>query len=79
MSPSNAEVIRNIREQVVEVDPSDVQRQLGNGAVVVDIREAEELESGRLPGSVHVPKSYLETRIENEVPDHDAHVILYCA
>jgi molybdopterin/thiamine biosynthesis adenylyltransferase/rhodanese-related sulfurtransferase len=79
MSPSNAEVIRNIREHVAEVDPSDVKRQIGNGAVVVDIREAEELESGRLPGSVHVPKSYLESRIENEVPDHDAHVILYCA
>jgi molybdopterin/thiamine biosynthesis adenylyltransferase len=28
---------------------------------------------------VHVPRSYLETRIEGIVPDKTAHVILYCA
>ena len=79
MSPSGAEVIRNIRSQVDEVDPSDVKRQLGNGAIVVDVRETEEFEAGHLPGAVHVSRGYLESRIENAAPDHDAHVILYCA
>ena len=79
MSPSGAEVIRNIRSGVDEVDPSDVKRQLGNGAIVVDVRETEEFEAGHLPGAVHVPRSYLESRIENAAPDHDSHVILYCA
>src|SRR6202042_1919300 len=32
-----------------------------------------------LPGAKHVPRSYLETRIEGIVPDRKAHVILYCA
>jgi len=79
MSPSGAAVIKQIRSQVDEVDPADVQRQLGNGAVVVDVRESHEFESGHLSGAKHVPRGYLESRIEGAVPDHGEHVILYCA
>src|SRR5256885_4080281 len=78
MSPSGPEVIKQIRSQVDEVDPADVNRQIGNGAVVVDVRETHEFEAGHLPGAKHVPRGYLESRIEGAVPDHDAHVILYC-
>jgi molybdopterin/thiamine biosynthesis adenylyltransferase/rhodanese-related sulfurtransferase len=79
MSPSGPEVIKQIRAQVDEVDPSDVRRQIGNGAVLVDVREASEFEAGHIPGAAHVPRGYLESRIEAAVPDHDAHVVLYCA
>jgi molybdopterin/thiamine biosynthesis adenylyltransferase/rhodanese-related sulfurtransferase len=79
MSPSGSEVIKQIRQQVAEIDPADVRRQLDNGAVVIDVRESEEFESGHLPGAKHVPRGYLESRIENAVADRDAHVVLYCA
>ena len=78
MTPSGPEIIKQIRSQVDEVDPADVNRQLGNGAVVVDVRETHEFEAGHLPGAKHVPRGYLESRIEGAVPDHDAHVVLYC-
>jgi sulfur-carrier protein adenylyltransferase/sulfurtransferase len=78
MSPSGPEVIKQIRSQVDEVDPADVNRQMGNGAVVVDVRETHEYEAGHLPGAKHVPRGHLESRIEGAVPDHNAHVILYC-
>jgi molybdopterin/thiamine biosynthesis adenylyltransferase len=79
MSPSGAELLRQIKSRINEVDPADVREQMNNGASVVDVREAEELQSGRLPGAKHVPRSYLESRIEGAVPDHSQHVILYCA
>jgi molybdopterin/thiamine biosynthesis adenylyltransferase/rhodanese-related sulfurtransferase len=78
LTPSGSEVIKQIRSQVDEVDPGDVNRQLGNGAVVVDVRESHEFEAGHLPGAKHVPRGYLESRIEGAVPERDAHVILYC-
>jgi molybdopterin/thiamine biosynthesis adenylyltransferase/rhodanese-related sulfurtransferase len=78
MSPSGPEVLRQIKERIDEVDPGDVRKQLGNGVVLVDVREAEEFDAGHIPGAVHVPRSYLETRIENAVSDRDAHVVLYC-
>jgi molybdopterin/thiamine biosynthesis adenylyltransferase/rhodanese-related sulfurtransferase len=78
MSPSGAEVLRQIKSRIDEVDPSVVREQVGNGAVVVDVREAEEWGSGHIPGAKHVPKSHLESRIEGAAPDRGQHVILYC-
>jgi molybdopterin/thiamine biosynthesis adenylyltransferase/rhodanese-related sulfurtransferase len=79
MSPSGAEVLRQIKSRIDEVDPAAVREQLSNGAVVVDVREPEEWGAGHIPGARHVPKSYLESRIEGAVPDREAHVVLYCA
>jgi sulfur-carrier protein adenylyltransferase/sulfurtransferase len=79
MSPSGAEVLRQIKSEIREVDPADVHAQLHNGAVIVDVREAEEFGVAHIPGAKHVPRSYLETRIEAAVPDRNAHLILYCA
>ncbi|HEX3692617.1 MAG TPA: molybdopterin-synthase adenylyltransferase MoeB [Solirubrobacteraceae bacterium] len=79
MSTSSAELLRKVKSEISEIDPSEVNELLQEGAVIVDVRETEELASGHLPGAKHVPRSYLETRIENVVPDRSAHVILYCA
>src|SRR5579871_1529329 len=79
MSPSGAEVLRQIKSRIDEVDPAQVREELRNGVVLVDVREPEEWAAGHIPGAKHVPKSYLETRIEGAVPDRSQHVILYCA
>jgi sulfur-carrier protein adenylyltransferase/sulfurtransferase len=79
MSPSGAEVIRQIKQQVQEIDPAEVSEHLGDGVVLVDVRESEEWDRGHIPGAVHVPRGYLESRIDAAAPDRDARVILYCA
>ena len=83
MSPSGAEVIRQIKSQIDEVDPSQVHEVVsanGNGrAVIVDVRESEEWEAGHIPGAKHVPRGHLESRIEGAAPDRSQRVILYCA
>jgi molybdopterin/thiamine biosynthesis adenylyltransferase/rhodanese-related sulfurtransferase len=79
MSPSGAEIIKQIKERISEIDPAEVRDGLGNGVVLVDVREGEEFERERIPGAVHVPRGYLESRIEGAVRDRDAHVVLYCA
>ena len=45
---------------------------------LIDVREQHEWEQGHIPGAVHVPAGYLETRIEEVVPDRRKRVILYC-
>jgi molybdopterin/thiamine biosynthesis adenylyltransferase/rhodanese-related sulfurtransferase len=77
--PSGAEVLRQIKSKIDEVDPAAVREQVGNGAVIVDVREPEEWSGGHIPGALHVPKSYLESRIEGAIPDRSKHVVLYCA
>jgi molybdopterin/thiamine biosynthesis adenylyltransferase/rhodanese-related sulfurtransferase len=79
---SGAELQRKVKEQIREVDPREVydltSNGNGNGTVVVDVREQHEFEESHLPGAKHVPRGYLETRIEGQAPDKDARVILYC-
>ena len=79
MSPSGAELLRQVKSQIEEVDPSEVNELIHEGATVIDVRETEEYAAGHLPGAKHVPRSYLESRIEGVVPDRSTQVILYCA
>src|SRR6201747_1894814 len=82
MSPSGAEVIRQIRSQVEEVDPSEVKSTLsnGNGVVLVDVRESDEWDAGHIPGAKHIARGYLESRVEGVVGnDRDQRVVIYCA
>jgi molybdopterin/thiamine biosynthesis adenylyltransferase len=78
MSPTGAEVLRDIKSRIDEIDPADVREQLANGTAVIDVRETEEWGTGHIPGAAHVPKSYLESRIEGTVPDRSQPVIVYC-
>src|SRR3954463_15152271 len=80
MSPSGAEYIRQIKTQVQEVDPAQVSEHLGNGIVLGDVRESTEWDAGHIPGAKHVPRGYLESRIEGAVgTDRGQEIVLYCA
>ncbi|MCK9250265.1 MAG: molybdopterin-synthase adenylyltransferase MoeB [Solirubrobacteraceae bacterium] len=80
MTPSGAEFVRQIKGQVDEVDPAQVQEVLWDpDTVIVDVRESDEVSAGKLPGAVHVARGFLESRIDGAVGDRDKRVILYCA
>src|SRR5437763_3094574 len=79
MSPSGAELLQQIKSRITEADPAEVREQASNGAVLVDVRETDEFAAGHIPGAKHVPRGYLESRIEGAVPDRSKHLILYCA
>jgi molybdopterin/thiamine biosynthesis adenylyltransferase/rhodanese-related sulfurtransferase len=79
MSPSGAEVIRQIKSQIDEVDPAEVSEHLGNGTVLVDVRESTEWDAGHIPGAKHVPRGHLESRIEGVARDRSQRIVVYCA
>ena len=79
MAKSGSELLLSARERIKEVDPSEVAELLEGQAVIVDCRETEELSAGLIPDAIHIPRSYLETRIEGLVPDRSQRVILYCS
>jgi sulfur-carrier protein adenylyltransferase/sulfurtransferase len=80
MTRSGAEVIRQIKSQVEEVDPAQVSEHLGNGIVLVDVRDSREWDAGHIPGAKHVPRAYLESRIEGAAgADRSQEIVLYCA
>jgi molybdopterin/thiamine biosynthesis adenylyltransferase/rhodanese-related sulfurtransferase len=79
MSTSGAELLRQIKDRIDEVEPARARELASNGALLVDVRDTEEFAAGHIPGAKHVPRGYLESRIEGAVPDRSKHLILYCA
>ncbi len=78
---SAADLLRSVKDVIRETEPSALRDELASAEPphVIDVRESEEVAAGRIPGAVHVPRGYLESRIEGAVPDKDAQVVVYCA
>jgi molybdopterin/thiamine biosynthesis adenylyltransferase/rhodanese-related sulfurtransferase len=78
MSPSSAELIRQVKSSIKEVDPGAIRAE-GADPVLIDVRESEEFAVGYIPGAKHIPRGYLESRIEGVVPDRSTPIVIYCA
>lgn len=78
--PTFRELLEKTKQEVREVTVEELKRLLDQGAPLklVDVRESEEYAEGSLPGALHVPRGFLEPRIE-KTARHDEPVILYCA
>src|SRR6202522_3497100 len=79
MSVSGAELLRRVKSQIQEVDPSEVNELIDEGVTIVDVRRSEEFATCHLPGAKSIPRGHLEQRIEAAAPDRTADLILYCA
>jgi len=79
--PSYRELLQDAKASTEEVDARGAQELLeGEDApLLVDVRERDEWEQGRIPGAVHVSRGHLESRIEGVAPDRSRPVLLYCA
>ena len=77
--PTYQELLDRARQGVHEADPDTTRQLQGSGATVIDVREQDEFDQGAIPGAIHIPRGYLEMRVENLVPDRDAPVVVYCA
>jgi molybdopterin/thiamine biosynthesis adenylyltransferase/rhodanese-related sulfurtransferase len=72
------DLLKQVRAEIDEISTSDAAA-LPDGPVFVDVRERDEWDEGHIPGALHVPRAYLESRIESAVPDHDRPIVVYCA
>ena len=79
--PTYRELLQAAKASVEEVDATRARELLDaeDAPLLVDVRERDEWEQGRIPGAVLVPRGNLESRIENAAPDRSRPVLLYCA
>jgi sulfur-carrier protein adenylyltransferase/sulfurtransferase len=77
--PTYQELLDRARQGVREADATTAQALQADGATFVDVREQDEVDQGAVPGAIHIPRGYLEMRVENAIPDRDAPVVVYCA
>ena len=65
--------------QVKDLGTLGATRLLNQDALLLDVRETNEFEQGRLPNALHIPLSQLAGRIGEVKGRHDHPVIVYCA
>jgi molybdopterin/thiamine biosynthesis adenylyltransferase/rhodanese-related sulfurtransferase/molybdopterin converting factor small subunit len=75
------DLMREVRTRVREETPAQVRERIERGEtfVLIDVREKDEVAQGHLPGALHIPRGFLELRIEGAVPDRATPVVAYCA
>jgi len=57
---------------------ADAQDKLKAGALLVDVRTAEEYQSKHLPGAVNIPVDNIKSGITNHSPDKSRVILLHC-
>jgi molybdopterin/thiamine biosynthesis adenylyltransferase/rhodanese-related sulfurtransferase len=75
--PTYRELLEQTKSEIDEIDASAAKEL--DGAVWIDVREADEWQEGHLPGAVHIPRGFLESRVEGAAPDKSTPVVVYCA
>ena len=54
------------------------ERSTSASIVLIDVRSAEEFQSGHLHGAINIPHTEIADRIASAVPDKNAKLRLYC-
>ena len=86
MATSVKELLAAANAAVPKITPDEARALMAQGALVVDVRDAPEIEkTGKVAGAVHVSRGMLEFRADPASPYHDKNfsndktVIVYCA
>lgn len=83
---TTTEMVKAAKQRIenLTIEQAKLEFEKGN-IVLIDIREADELKQGNIPGAVHTPRGMLEFHADSTLPYYnpvfkkDAHIILYCA
>ncbi len=74
-------LLKQTKSLIRETSPAETDAFLKQNpsARLVDVREKNEWDEGYIAGATHVPRGFLEIRIEEALLDKNVPVVLYCA
>ena len=77
MSVSFQDLVNQAKEQIREVDPTELELRLTE-VTILDVREADEFDRGAITGAHLAPRGILESVIGLRASDLDQEVVVYC-
>jgi sulfur-carrier protein adenylyltransferase/sulfurtransferase len=79
--PGYDSILKDLRTQLPEIDAASLASEIGGSTqpVIIDCREADEYAQGALEQAVWIPRGFLESKIEKQVTDRTAPIVVYCA
>jgi len=77
-NPRFLAIVESAREEISECSAGDLPELIEQGAVIIDVRENHEYESGHLSGAIHIGKGVIERDIEKFDFSTSTKLVLYC-
>lgn len=73
-----AQLVKEAKSAIKEVTPADLKKMLDNkeNVIVLDIRDRDEYEKQRIPGSIHMSRGLVDLHAEEIIPDKNAKIVL---
>jgi molybdopterin/thiamine biosynthesis adenylyltransferase/molybdopterin converting factor small subunit len=71
--------LAQLRAEIPAVHPREALELQRAGAVLLDVREPDEIAAGTPEGALPLGRSYLEFRVEEAVPDKERTLVVFCA
>src|SRR3569832_1835376 len=71
--------LAELKTLIPEVSPEEALAQHRQGAVLLDVRESDEVANGSPGGALRLNRGFLELRIEDKVPDPAQPILVMCA
>ncbi len=78
-TPLKQQRLAELSARIPAVTPREALELQGQGAVLVDVREPQEIAAGTPEGALTLGRSYLELSIEDKVPDKQSTLVVLCA
>lgn len=81
MSKTYSDLLQEVKGEIRQMRLDELHRRLGaeDPPVIVDVREKDEWRQGYVPGSIHLPRGFLEMQAESKIPRKDTEIVTLCA
>jgi len=66
------------KSRIREVTAQEAAQQQKSGALLIDVREADEFAKEHAPGAIHLSRGTIEMKIEQHAPEMGTPIVCYC-
>ncbi len=79
-SPGFLKLVQDAKSRVRELTVDQVKAKLDRGEkfTLVDVREESEWARDHVPQAIHLGKGIIERDVEQQIPDPNTEIVLYC-
>ena len=79
-APAFLNIVNDAKSRIRETNVPEIKARMDKGDkfFLVDVREESEYAAGHLPGAIHMGKGVIERDVEQNIPDVNAPIVLYC-
>ncbi|HAT8179708.1 TPA: sulfurtransferase [Legionella pneumophila] len=74
-------LVAEAKTRIHEISPQILKNKIDNNEklIIIDVREADEWETGKIPNAIHLSKGIIERDIEKIITDSQTNIVVYCS